>query len=113
MCCVHKQDCKCFRVHENGDGEFVLRFADGSLVGTFCERRLAMVVCWLLNRHYSVDTLLHYVFEATRSVKLIEDCERERFVWNVAYEACKGNSMDAEELVRNVMMKMQEERNYV
>jgi hypothetical protein len=97
-------------VHQTGDDEFRVRFVDGSLVGAFCERRLAMVVAWLLNSHYSIDTLLYYVCEVLRRVKLIEDCERQRFVWNLAYEACNGNSIDAEELIRDVMLKMQEER---
>jgi hypothetical protein len=113
MCCVHRQNCKCFYVHQIGDDEFQVKFADGSLVGEFCERRLAMVVAWLLNRHYSIDTLLHHVCEILRRVKLMEDCEYERFLWNVAYEACDGNSIRAEDIVRNVILKLQKEREYV
>jgi hypothetical protein len=113
MCCVHGQNCKCFYVDRYGDDEFRVMFADGSLVSKFCERRLAMVVAWLLNRRYSIDTLLYYVCEVLRRVKQIEDCERQRFTWHVAYEACGGDSIKAEEITRKVMLKFQEERNYV
>jgi hypothetical protein len=110
MCCVHRQNCKCFYVHQTGDDEFRVRFVDGSLVGTFCERRLAMVVAWLLNRHHSFDTLLYCVSEVLRRVKLIEDCEQQRFVWHLAYDACNGDAARAEEITRKVMLKLQERR---
>jgi hypothetical protein len=113
MCCVHRQHCKCFYVHESNDDEFHVRFADGSLVGEFCERRLAMVVAWLLNRHHSFDTLLYFVSEILRRVKLIEDCEHDRFVRLLALKACNGDDVDAHNLVENVILDLQEGREYV
>jgi hypothetical protein len=100
-------------VYESGNGEFRVAFADGSLIASFCESRLAKMVAWLLNRHHSFDTLLYCVSEILRRVKLIEDCEHNRFVHMLALKACNGDDVNAHNLVKQVMLDLQEERDYV
>jgi hypothetical protein len=113
MCCVHRQHCKCFSVYESGNGEFHVVFADGSFIAGFCEQRTAKVVAWLLNRSTAMDTLLCYVCEILRRVRLIEDCEHERFVWKLAVRLSKNDNDMAKKAVRDTALELQEERNYV
>jgi hypothetical protein len=112
MCAVHRDYCRCFEVNEHATGGYYVSFADGSVVGTFCNHEVAEAVATILNYRTSVETLINCVWHVLHRVKLIEDCEVDRLLNEVALRACSGDEEKASELVKEVISDMKKERNY-